>query len=108
MDETDARCVHAMAVDGTGQVIGTGRLLPSSGGVARIGRMAVDPDRRGMGVGAAMLATLMAAARTRGDHRVELHAQLHAAPFYDRQGFDRVGDVYEEAGIAHITMTCPL
>ena len=51
-----------------------------------------------------MLEVLTAAARARGDERIELHAQVHAAPFYDRQGFERVGDEYEEAGIAHITM----
>lgn len=104
MDDRDAQCIHALAQDSTGRVIGTGRLLPSAAGIARIGRMAVDRDWRGRGVGAAMLEALISAARARGDSRIELHAQLHAAPFYDRQRFERVGDVYEEAGIAHITM----
>lgn len=104
LDDKDAHCVHALAADDAGRVIGTGRLLPAAGGIARIGRMAVARAWRGNGVGAAMLEALITAAKARGDHQVELHAQLHAAPFYDRQGFERVGDVYEEAGIAHITM----
>lgn len=104
MDDMDAHCVHALAEDESGCVIGTGRLLPAESGIARIGRMAVDAAWRGQGVGAAMLDSLMAAAKSRGDHLVELHAQLHAAPFYDRQGFERIGAVYEEAGIPHITM----
>lgn len=104
MDEKDMHCVHALAEDEAGQVIGTGRLLPTASGIARIGRMAVDGVWRGKGVGAAMLEALIGAAKARGDHLVELHAQLHAAPFYDRQGFERVGEVYEEAGIPHVTM----
>lgn len=108
MDDQDALCVHALAQDDCGQVIGTGRLLPTAAGIARIGRMAVARSWRGRGVGAALLDALIGAARARGDHSVELHAQLHAAPFYDRQGFERVGEVYEEAGIPHITMRCPL
>lgn len=108
MDDKDAHCVHAMALDEAGKVIGTGRLLPQSAGIARIGRMAVAGAWRGQGVGAALLHALMTAAKSRGDHMVELHAQLHAAPFYDRQGFERIGEVYEEAGIPHITMRCPL
>ncbi|MBL8515748.1 MAG: GNAT family N-acetyltransferase [Betaproteobacteria bacterium] len=104
MDDRDRHCLHALAEDASGAVIGTGRLLPQDAGVGRVGRMAVAPDWRGKGVGAAMLDALLAAARARGDLLIELHAQLHAAPFYDRAGFARVGDVYEEAGIPHITM----
>jgi predicted GNAT family N-acyltransferase len=36
---------------------------------------------------------------------VELHAQVTAERFYERAGFVRVGGEYEEAGIAHVTMT---
>jgi predicted GNAT family N-acyltransferase len=35
---------------------------------------------------------------------VELHAQLTARRFYESAGYTAVGDVYEEAGIAHVTM----
>lgn len=104
MDDRDDACLHAIAEDSQGQVIGTGRLLPAEAGVARIGRMAVASAWRGKGVGTAVLAALMGAAKVRGDGVVELHAQLHAAPFYDRQSFERKGDVFEEAGIAHVTM----
>lgn len=104
MDDKDVLCVHALAEDQSGRVIGTGRLLPSAAGIGRIGRMAVTADWRGKGVGSALLDCLMGAARSRGDHLVELHAQLHAAPFYDRQGFQRIGSVYAEAGIPHVTM----
>jgi predicted GNAT family N-acyltransferase len=108
LDERDIVCIHAVAEDEAGHVIGTGRLLPPDAGIGRIGRMAVDREWRGKGVGAAMLDALMVAAAARGDQLIELHAQLHAAPFYDRQGFERIGAVYEEAGIPHVTMRCRL
>lgn len=108
MDARDAVCVHAIARDAAGAVIGTGRLLPSEQGSARIGRMAVYAAWRGKGVGEAMLRALTGAARDRGDSEIVLHAQLHAAPFYDKHGYERVGEVYVEAGIPHITMRMPL
>jgi predicted GNAT family N-acyltransferase len=104
MDAHDAECVHAMALDASGKVVGTGRLLPAEERSARIGRMAVYRDWRGRGVGEAMLFALMDAARDRGDREIVLHAQLHAAPFYDRHGYEQIGAVYEEAGIPHVTM----
>jgi predicted GNAT family N-acyltransferase len=107
MDDRDVVCVHAIALH-EGRAVATGRLLPAENGVSRIGRMAVLREWRGKGLGARVLAALMQAARARGDREIELHAQLHAAPFYDKLGYARVGDVYEEAGIPHVNMRCPL
>lgn len=100
LDELDEECDHAVAVV-AGAVVGTGRLLPDG----TIGRMAVAEAHRGSGVGAAVLARLEDAARERGHSRVELHAQVHAAGFYDKAGYQRVGETYLEAGIEHVTMT---
>jgi predicted GNAT family N-acyltransferase len=98
-DELDAVCDHAVAlVDG--QVVGTGRLLPSG----TVGRMAVAPAARGHGVGAAVLALLEQRALDRGVPAVELHAQLHATGFYEKAGYVPCGEVYLEAGIEHLTM----
>jgi predicted GNAT family N-acyltransferase len=100
MDQMDAVCVHAVAYDGSGTPIGTGRLLPDG----HIGRMAVRKAGRGTGVGSALLQGLMAEARARGDKQVVLSSQSHAAPFYERHGFSIEGDEFFEAGIAHINM----
>ena len=37
-----------------------------------------------------------------------LSAQLDAVPFYEAYGFRSEGDEYEDAGIPHHWMTCPL
>lgn len=99
LDEMDARSLHAIAFEGE-QPIGTGRLLPDG----HIGRMAVLKDWRRRGIGAAILKSLMDAAERRGDREIALSAQVRAVEFYRTHGFQTVGDVYEEAGIAHQAM----
>jgi predicted GNAT family N-acyltransferase len=104
LDRFDPVCVHALAIDAAGRAVGTGRLLPDG----HIGRMAVRREARASGVGAALLRCLMDAARRRGDRRVELSSQVHAEGFYRKFGFVRVGEPYEDAGIAHVTMRIDL
>ena len=102
-DAADATAVHAVARDGAGRVVATGRLLERDGRAA-IGRMAVDAGARGGGYGAAVLAVLHREAVRRGLTEVELHAQVTARGFYERAGYTAVGGEYEEAGIVHVTM----
>jgi predicted GNAT family N-acyltransferase len=102
-DDADATAVHVLSRDDSGRVVATGRLVVR-GTTAGIGRMAADPVVRGRGHGAAVLGELHRQAVLRGVTEIELHAQLTARGFYERAGYTAVGDVYEEAGIAHITM----
>lgn len=103
-DGRDDQCLHVLALDANNDPIGTGRLLPEG----RIGRMAVLKPWRGKGVGAALLALLMDEARARGFAAVELAAQVHAVPFYEKFGFRRRGDAFMDAGIPHYWMEAPL
>ena len=107
LDERDATAVHALSRDDAGRVVATGRLLPDAAGPGRaiVGRMAADAAVRGRGHGSAVLAVLEAEAAARAQRAVELHAQLTARGFYDRAGYTAVGEPYEAAGIAHVTMT---
>lgn len=98
-DELDAVSDHAVVLL-DGQVVATGRLLPDG----TIGRMAVQREHRGSGLGAAVLTRLEERARERGLERVELHAQTHALGFYERSGWVAFGEPYDEAGIAHRSM----
>ena len=102
-DDADATAVHVLSRDAAGRVVATGRLTVD-GGTARIGRMAAAAQVRGRGHGAAVLDELHRQAARLGATEVELHAQLPARRFYERAGYAAVGDVYEEAGIAHVTM----
>ena len=107
-DDADAQAVHAVAYNRLGQAVATGRLLPSQGGVAKVGRMAVHRVLRGGHLGRDVLHALMSAARERGDHEVVLHAQRSAVGFYTRLGFQPRGEPFEEAGIEHLVMAHPV
>lgn len=114
-DEYDATSVHLLAVsERDGTALGTGRLIFGeqaaglTGGVdgrVLLGRLAVVRRARGTGLGAALVRAIEAAALERGASEVELHSQVHALGFYERLGYVAQGPVYEDAGIAHRTMT---
>ncbi|HUA32755.1 MAG TPA: GNAT family N-acetyltransferase [Candidatus Binataceae bacterium] len=107
LDDDDARAFHALAlIDGA--PVGTGRMLPHGEHEIKIGRMAVLRELRGSGIGREILEFLMNAARARGFRVAVLHAQLTAEGFYLRSGYIPIGDVFEEAGIAHRKMERPL
>ncbi len=103
-DEADCSALHAVAYNGLGQAIATGRLVSLAGRQGKIGRMAVHRAVRGSLVGQRILAALVEAARQRGDSGVMMHAQKSAEGFYRRQGFIPHGDAFDEAGIAHVEM----
>jgi YbgC/YbaW family acyl-CoA thioester hydrolase len=103
-DDADQGCIHAVAYNGFGLPLATGRLLEHVPGVAKIGRMAVRQTVRGSGVGRAVLDALLNAAREQGDREAVLHAQSSAAGFYSRAGFSARGPAFDEAGIPHIEM----
>lgn len=66
--------------------------------------MAVLKEWRGTGVGAAILESLITAARARGMRECHMHAQSHALAFYVRHGFESQGEEFLEAGIPHRRM----
>jgi YbgC/YbaW family acyl-CoA thioester hydrolase len=103
-DSADATCLHAIARNRFGRALATGRMLEHVPGVAKIGRMAVLRSMRGGQLGRQVLDALMAESKRQGYREVLLHAQLSAESFYARAGFQRRGEVFEEAGIGHVEM----
>ncbi len=103
-DEGDATAIHAVAYNGLGKPIATGRLLQQAPGTGKIGRMAVKRVLRGAGLGRELLDALMTEAGQRGDTEVLLHAQRSAEGFYARLGFVARGEAFNEVEIPHIEM----
>lgn len=99
-DEHDTTAMHILALTLEGTPIGCARLLTDG----HMGRMAVLPAWRGVGIGKALLAAAQRAAKLRGHSVLKLSAQTHAAGFYAAAGFEAVGAAYEEAGIPHVAM----
>jgi predicted GNAT family N-acyltransferase len=97
----DESAQHFLAT-GDGHPCGTARWRRTAGGF-KLERFAVLPEFRKMGVGAALLNAVMADLPD-DPVPVYLNAQLSAVGFYERYGFRRVGDVFEEAGLEHQKM----
>lgn len=101
-DGLDPAAVHVVALE-EGRVVGTCRLV-FEGRVAYLGRMAVEAERRGTGVGGAVLDAAERSARERGAERISLHAQVAALRLYERRGYEARGEVFVEEGMDHLEM----
>ncbi len=101
-DGRDPEATHIVAVD-EGAVIGTCRLL-FRGQVARLGRLAVEPDRRGDGIAAAILREADRVAAEAGAESIALHAQTYAQALYENAGYMEYGPTFVEEGIEHVAM----
>jgi predicted GNAT family N-acyltransferase len=98
-DELDPVCSHLLAVDGD-QAVATGRMTADG----HIGRLAVLKSYRGQGIGRRLVQAFVERAVADGLSSVDLNAQTHARGFYEKLGFEAVGDEFIEAGIAHLNM----
>jgi predicted GNAT family N-acyltransferase len=101
-DGRDHEATHIVAVD-DGVVIGTCRLLFRKR-VARLGRLAVERDRRGDGVGGEILREADRIAVDGGAESIALHAQTYAQTLYERAGYEPYGPTFVEEGIEHVAM----
>lgn len=101
-DEFDAVATHLVALR-DGEVIGTLRMLVD-GAAMKVGRVAVRADARKTGIGTRLMQHAIDPATALGLREIELHAQLAVVGFYRRLGYREEGGVFEEAGIAHVSM----
>ncbi|WP_151087453.1 GNAT family N-acetyltransferase [Hymenobacter baengnokdamensis] len=88
-----------------GQPAGAARWRPTEQGV-KLERFAVLPGFRNHGVGEALVHQVLADVRAEASDaaQVYLHAQLRAIPLYERTGFRKVGELFEECAIQHYKM----
>ncbi|NML66304.1 GNAT family N-acetyltransferase [Hymenobacter sp. RP-2-7] len=88
-----------------GHPAGAARWRPTAGGV-KLERFAVLPEFRNLGVGEALVHQVLADVRAEAPDaaQVYLHAQLRAIPLYERTGFGKVGELFEECDIQHYKM----
>lgn len=71
----------------------------------KIERMAVLPEYRGQGLGKNLLLYILAYCQAHfAGNAICLDAQCHAIQFYEKLGFKVVGDVFMDAGMAHVKM----
>ena len=103
LDDLDDAAVHLLArVEG--RALGSARLFVE-GETGKIGRVCVLADRRGTGLGAALIRASLEELRAMpGVTRARLGSQVHAIGFYEKLGFSAFGPVYDDAGIPHRDM----
>jgi predicted GNAT family N-acyltransferase len=88
-----------------GAPVATGRLR-EKGDKIKFERVATLRDHRKKGAAAHLMQSMFQEARSRWpQHQPYMHAQLEAAQFYQKVGWIRVGEVFDEAGIPHVAMT---
>ena len=103
-DDLDADSIHLLATGPDGTALGTARLI-RRGETGKITRVAVLKEARGTGLGAALIREAMQIFATLpGITRLQLGAQNHAIPFYEKLGFAAYGPEYMDGGIPHHDM----
>lgn len=105
LDGRDEKALHVFIED-AGALAAYLRVLPRGeyfDDAAMIGR--VIAARRGEHLGAAVLRAGIAAARSLpGTERIRIEAQSYAQGFYEKAGFVRCSDEFDEDGIPHVQM----
>ncbi len=69
----------------------------------KLERFAVSKKFRGFGVGQTLVKAVLADLPEDAKY-VYLHAQIQAVSLYEKFGFEKLGDEFEEAGIRHYKM----
>ena len=107
-DEKDnsENTVHVGFFDNN-KLIGVARLIDLDKDVIHIGRVVIDKEYRGQGIGRELIIGCENIAQQILKRKtiIELSAQIQAENFYKSLGYNRVNDkIYLDAGIEHVNM----
>ena len=89
------------------RLIGVARLIDMDKDIIHIGRVVIDKDYRGKGIGRKLIVGCETTAKNilKREIIIELSAQIQAEKFYESLGYNRVNDkIYLDAGIEHVDM----
>jgi predicted GNAT family N-acyltransferase len=106
-DPQEPQDLHLAITDqATDCVLAYGRLGQTTAHEFQIYQMVVEPAHQGQGMGKLILRALVAAARQRGASLLTLNARVAQTQFYQKLGFQTVGEVFPSSitGIPHIKM----
>lgn len=98
------RSDYHLVCEDDGELVGCLVLVPQGNDEIKMRQVAVSPQARGQGIGRALTQFAEEFARQRGFAMMTLHARATAVPFYERLGYERVGDQFEEVTIPHWSM----
>lgn len=102
-DGKDEQSQHLLAyLDGN--PVGTARIRLLDSKTAKVERVAVLSEVRGLGIGKKIMEKALETLASANIAEVQIHAQEPVKDFYIRLGFVPEGEVFEEAGIPHVKM----
>lgn len=93
-----------VAEDEAGKIVGCVMLKPLTGAAFKLRQMAVSPEAQGIGIGRLLVEAAERTVWIEGATRIEMHARATAIPFYEKLGYELVGDEFSEVGIPHFFM----
>lgn len=102
VDALDPDSLHLLAQQ-EGVPVATARVHIQEG-TAKVGRVCVMKNQRGLGLGADLITAAVELAGANNADRVILGAQAHAVGFYAKLGFEPYGKVYDDEGEPHQMM----
>jgi ElaA protein len=107
VDGLDPNCIHLLGWE-KGGLVAYARILPENvwrPGAVSVGRIVSSPRVRGRGLGAEAVVRALDYLRDRGNTLpIELESQHRLERFYERFGFESVGEPYPKDGQPHIRM----
>ena len=99
--ENEENCTHYL-IFLDNQPIGAARWRKTEKGI-KLERFAILSEYRNLGYGSVILEKVMEDILPLG-RLIYLHSQLKAVNYYQRQGFIKTGEIFQEAGIDHYLM----
>jgi ribosomal protein S18 acetylase RimI-like enzyme len=85
-------------------MLGCCMLVEEIPGTVRLRQMAVLNPLQGKGIGKALMQFAENLARDRGYKKITMHARKNAIGFYEKMGYKKIGDEFQEITIPHYVM----
>lgn len=106
IDGLDSISTHLLLKE-DGKLIAYSRIVPADKKFDEIsiGRIVVEPDSRGRGLGKQVISKSLELSSEKGHRSVRIEAQAHLRTYYEELGFECAGEVYILDGIPHLQMT---
>ena len=96
--------VHLAAYSNSGELLAYLNLTPAGTQTVKMRQVAVAAALQGKGIGTLLVAESERLAQRLQFEGMTLHARETAVPFYERLGYVREGERFEEVGIPHFKM----
>ena len=104
-DEIDSEAVHFLVKEEDGVSVATCRVFWNEEMKSYVfGRLAVIKEFRGKRIGSDVVKSALEYIKNSGGKMLMLHSQCSAIPFYERLGFESLGEVEYEESCPHIWM----